>query len=70
MTKDDLITGPIALLFRIFALPAAFKMLFATLYNIVDVYYAGMLSRDAQAKLAIGCQAIPIFMAFGVWRLA
>ena len=43
MTKDDLTTGPIARHFRTLALPAAFGMLFATLYNIVDVFYAGML---------------------------
>ena len=66
MTKDDLTTGPIALLFRKFALAAALRTLFATLYNIVDVYYARMLSVDAQAGLAIGCQAIPIFMALGL----
>ena len=65
MKKDDLTTGPIALHFRTLALPAAFGMLFATLYNIVDVFYAGLLSTDTQAGLAIGYQAIFIFMALG-----
>ena len=68
MTKDDLTTGPIALHFRTLALPAAFGMLFATLYNIAGVFYAGMLSTNAQAGLAIGYQAIFIFMALGVRR--
>ena len=65
MGKDDLTIGPMALHFRALALPAAFGMLFATLYNIVDVYYAGLLSTDAQAGLAIGYQAIFILMALG-----
>ena len=65
MGKDNLTNGPMALHFRALALPAAFGMLFATLYNIVDVYYAGLLSTDAQAGLAIGYQAIFILMALG-----
>ena len=65
MRKDDLTTGPIALHFRTLAIPAAFGMLFTTLYNVVDVYYAGLLSTDAQAGLAIGYQAFFILMAVG-----
>lgn len=51
--------------FRALAIPAAFGMLFATLYNVVDVYFAGLLSTDAQAGLAIGYQAFFVFMAVG-----
>ena len=58
-------TGPMALHFRTLAIPAAFGMLFTTLYNVVDVYYAGLLSTDAQAGLAIGYQAFFILMAVG-----
>jgi Na+-driven multidrug efflux pump len=54
-----------ALHFRRLAIPAALGMLFATLYNVVDVYYAGKLSTDAQAGLAIGYQAFFILMALG-----
>lgn len=54
-----------ALHFRTLAIPAAFGMLFSTLYNVVDVYYAGLLSTDAQAGLAIGYQAFFILMAIG-----
>ena len=54
-----------ALHFRSLAIPAAFGMLFTTLYNVVDVYYAGLLSTDAQAGLAIGYQAFFILMAVG-----
>ena len=65
MRKDDLTTGPMALHFRTLAIPAAFGMLFTTLYNVVDVYYAGLLSTEAQAGLAIGYQAFFILMAVG-----
>ena len=65
MKKDDLTKGPMALHFRTLAIPAAFGMLFSTLYNVVDVYYAGILSTDAQAGLAIGYQAFFILMAIG-----
>ena len=54
-----------ALHFRTLAIPAAFGMLFTTLYNVVDVYYASLLSTDAQAGLAIGYQAFFILMAVG-----
>tara|TARA_B100000497_G_scaffold104715_1_gene120555 strand:+ start:709 stop:2067 length:1359 start_codon:yes stop_codon:yes gene_type:complete len=54
-----------ALHFRTLAIPAAFGMLFTTLYNVVDVYYAGLLSTDTQAGLAIGYQAFFILMAVG-----
>ncbi|WP_390912304.1 MATE family efflux transporter [Pseudosulfitobacter sp. SM2401] len=65
MAKDDLTTGPMALHFKNLAIPAALGMLFSTLYNVVDVYYAGQLSTDAQAGLAIGFQAFFILMAIG-----
>ncbi len=63
--KDDLTTGSMAGHFRTLAIPAALGMLFATLYNVVDVYWAGRLSTDAQAGLAIGFQAFFILMAVG-----
>jgi len=63
MQKDDLTKGPMVGHFRNLAIPAAFGMLFATLYNVVDVYWAGRLSTDAQAGLAIGYQAFFILMA-------
>ena len=65
MKTDDLTTGSMASHFRKLAIPAAFGMLFTTLYNVVDVYYAGLLSTDTQAGLAIGYQAFFIMMAVG-----
>ncbi|AKS47141.1 putative efflux protein, MATE family [Octadecabacter temperatus] len=66
ITRDlDLTQGPLLPHFRALAVPAAFGMLFSTLYNLVDVYWAGRLSTEAQAGLAIGFQAFFIMMAIG-----
>lgn len=64
-TNDDLTTGSMMTHFKNLAIPAALGMLFTTLYNVVDVYYAGQLSTEAQAGLAIGFQAFFILMAVG-----
>ena len=64
--QGDLTTGPMSGHFRNLAIPAAFGMLFSTLYNVVDVYWAGRISTEAQAGLAIGFQAFFILMAAGI----
>ncbi len=65
MRDQDLTDGPVSGHFRSLAIPAAMGMLFTTLYNVVDVYFAGQISTDAQAGLAIGFQAFFIMMAVG-----
>jgi putative MATE family efflux protein len=61
----DLTQGAISGHFRALAVPAAVGMLFSTLYNVVDVYFAGQISTEAQAGLAVGFQAFFINMAVG-----
>ena len=68
MRDIDLTRGPISGHFRTLAVPAAMGMLFSTFYNVVDVYFAGQISTDAQAILigmAIGFQAFFIMMSMG-----
>lgn len=65
MRDQDLTTGPISGHFRTLAIPAAMGMLFTTLYNVVDVYFAGQISTEAQAGLAIAFQAFFIMLALG-----
>ena len=66
MTKThDLTTGSLAGHFRRLAVPAAIGMVFSTLYNVVDVFFAGLISTDAQAGLAISFQAFFIFVTIG-----
>ena len=62
----DLSKGSIAGHFRTLAVPGAVSMLFSTLYNIVDMFFAGLLSTSAQAALALGFQAFFIAMAVGL----
>ena len=61
----DLTTGPIYGHFRALAVPMGIGMVFTTLYNVVDTFYAGMLSTDAQAGLAISFQVFFVMIAFG-----
>ncbi|MGB0968525.1 MAG: MATE family efflux transporter [Halocynthiibacter sp.] len=61
----DLTEGSIAGHFRALAVPAAIGMVFSTLYNVVDIWFAGLISTEAQAGLAIGFQAFFITMAVG-----
>ncbi|NBB96677.1 MAG: MATE family efflux transporter [Alphaproteobacteria bacterium] len=52
--------------FRALAVPAAIGMVFSTLYNVVDLWYAGLLGTQAQAGLAITFQVFMLLIAFGV----
>lgn len=61
----DLTQGSIAGHFRAIAIPSAIGMVFTTLYNVVDVYFAGMLSTDAQAGLAISFQVFFVLIVLG-----
>ena len=65
MIDEDLTRGPINGHFRRIAIPAAVGMLFSTLYNVVDTFYAGFFGTQAQAGLAVGFQAFFILVAVG-----
>jgi putative MATE family efflux protein len=65
MIDSDLTQGPISGHFRRLAIPAAVGMLFSTLYNVVDTFYAGYFGTQAQAGLAVGFQAFFILVAIG-----
>ncbi|HAD29111.1 MAG TPA: MATE family efflux transporter [Rhodobacteraceae bacterium] len=62
---QDLTVGPIFKHFRTLAIPMAIGMVFTTLYNVVDTFYAGMLSTEAQAGLAISFQVFFLVVSFG-----
>ena len=61
----DLTKGSLAGHFLRLAVPAAIGMVFSTLYNVVDVFFAGLVSTDAQAGLAISFQAFFVFVTIG-----
>ena len=56
--KTDLSVGPIPDHFRRLAIPSAIGMVFAILYSLVDTFFAGLLSTDALAALAM---SLPVF---------
>lgn len=67
MTRSrDLSHGSIAAHFRALAIPAAIGMVFSTLYNVVDVYFAGWLDTGAQAGLAVAYQVFFLLITFGI----
>ncbi len=51
-------TDPIPGLIRKIAIPAGTGMLFQTLFNVVDTWYAGLISTEALAALAV---SFPVF---------
>jgi len=54
----DFLTTPIPLLVRKLAIPISIGFFFNTMFNVVDTWYAGMISTEAQASLAI---SFPVF---------
>ncbi len=66
--SSSLVRGPLVQHFKTLAIPAAIGMGFSTLYNLVDVFFAGMISTQAQAGLAVSFH--PFFLlstfAFGL----
>ena len=51
-------SDPIPILIRRIAIPAGTGMLFQTLFNVVDTWYAGLISTEALAALAV---SFPVF---------
>jgi len=63
--RNDLTRGSIPEHFKNMALPMAVGMIFSTLYNVVDIFYAGLISTWAQAGLAIASQVFFFLIALG-----
>ena len=64
--EGDLSTGSISMHFRNIAIPSAVGLIFTTLYNVVDMFFAGQISTDALAGLAISFQIFFILIASGL----
>ncbi len=61
----DLTSGDIPALVRSLAIPASIGFFFQTMYNVVDTYWAGVLSTEAQAALALSFPVFFIILAIG-----
>jgi len=55
---NHLVSAPIGRLVRGLAIPASVGFFFNTLYNVVDTYFAGLLSTEALAALSL---SFPVF---------
>ncbi len=67
MAKErDLTRGSVADDVWALAVPAGLSLLFITLYNVTDVFYAGLLSAEAQAGLGVGTQVFFAVTALGI----
>ena len=64
--KLDFIETPIPLLIRKLAIPTSVGFFFNTMFNVVDTYYAGMISTLAQAGLAISFPVFFIIVSVGM----
>jgi putative MATE family efflux protein len=63
--NGDLTTRPIPELVRSLGIPAAIGYLFHTLYNVVDTFYAGLISTEALAALSLAFPVFFIIIALG-----
>ena len=65
-SERDLTEGPV--LGHVFALavPTGITLVFLTLYNVTDVFFAGQVSTAAQAGLGVGSQVFFMVIAMGI----
>ncbi|MEM7119518.1 MAG: MATE family efflux transporter [Chloroflexota bacterium] len=56
--QNPLLTNPIPDLIRMIGVPVGIGTFFSTMYNVVDTYYAGLISREALAALSL---SFPIY---------
>jgi putative MATE family efflux protein len=62
----EFINTPIPLLIRQLAIPTSVGFFFNTMFNVVDTWYAGMISTLAQAGLAISFPVFFIILSVGM----
>ena len=63
--NGELTTRPIPELVRSLGIPAAIGYLFHTLYNVVDTFFAGLISTEALAALSLAFPVFFIIIALG-----
>ena len=63
--QTDLTTAPVPELIRRLTIPASMAFFFNTMYNVVDTYFAGQLSTDALAAMALSFPVFFVLLAMG-----
>ncbi|WP_147819213.1 MATE family efflux transporter [Salidesulfovibrio onnuriiensis] len=62
---NDLTRGPLPGLIRQIAVPTCVGMVFSTMYNVVDTWFAGLIGTEAQAALSLSFPVFFLLMAAG-----
>ncbi|MBD3309459.1 MATE family efflux transporter [candidate division KSB3 bacterium] len=62
---SDLTTAPIPALIRQIAIPASIGFFFNTMYNVVDTYFAGLISTQVLAALSLSFPVFFLIIAMG-----
>ena len=60
-----LTTDPIPGLIRAISIPASIGFFFNTMFNVVDTYFAGLISTQALAALSLSFPVFFIIISFG-----
>ena len=63
--KNHLLTQDISSLLKQIAIPASTGMFFNTMYNVVDTFYAGLISTTAIAALSLSFMIFFLIIGFG-----
>ncbi len=66
MLQTDLTTGPIGPSIRAIAIPAMVGIIFNTMYNLVDTFWAGRFSTESLASLSLNFPVYLLAMTIGV----
>ena len=64
-TSSNLITKPIPELIKQLAIPASTGMFFNTMYNVVDTFYAGLISTQAVSALTLSFMVFFLIIGLG-----
>jgi len=65
MNQKDLTKGSISKLIKFVAVPASVGFFFNTMYNVVDTFYAGLISTEALAALGLTFPVFFLIIAMG-----
>ena len=65
MKKNELLTKDITTLIKQIAIPSSIGMFFNTMYNVVDTFYAGLISTQAIAALSLSFMIFFLIIGFG-----
>lgn len=65
-TRLDFLNTPVPQLIRKLALPTSIGFFFNTMFNVVDTWFAGMISTTAQAGMALSFPVFFVILAMGM----